>query len=60
KTIALTDDQASDIQLGRFIAKDDTRQDEYVMATMPDGHLLAVLENRDNHWKPHKVFLPQS
>ncbi|MEO1162253.1 MAG: tRNA pseudouridine(55) synthase TruB [Chloroflexota bacterium] len=60
QTIALTDDQASDIQLGRFITKDDILQDDYVMAMMPDGHLLAVLENRDNHWKPYKVFLPQS
>jgi hypothetical protein len=28
------------------------------MAYMPDGHLLAVLENRGKLLKPHKVFLP--
>lgn len=60
QTISLTDEQASDIQLGRFIPRDDTLTDDYIMATMQDGHLLAVLENRGKHWKPHKVFLPQA
>ncbi len=58
--IQLTDEQVQEIQLGRFIPKQDENNDMLVMAYMPDGHLLAVLENRVDHWKPHKVFLPQS
>lgn len=60
QSIDLTDDQAADIQQGRFIVKDESGDDDLVMAIMPDGHLLAVLENRGDHWKPHKVFLPQT
>jgi len=58
--VHLTDFEASEIQLGRTIARSDDVSDTLVMAYMPDGHLLAVLENRETHWKPHKVFLPQS
>ena len=58
QTLQLTEEDSKEIQLGRFISKDDDTADELVMAYMPDGHLLAVLENRHNHWKPHKVFLP--
>lgn len=58
--IHLTDFESTEIQLGRTIPKNDELSDKLVMAYMPDSHLLAVLENRDNHWKPHKVFLPQS
>lgn len=58
--IHLTDFESAEIQLGRTIPKNDELSDKLVMAYMPDSHLLAVLENRDNHWKPHKVFLPQS
>ena len=58
---ALSDDEAQDIQHGRFITRTaDDSADAYIMATMPDGHLLAVLENRETHWKPHKVFPPQT
>ena len=59
-TIHLTDEESKEIQLGRFIPKNDAISDDLVMAYMSDGHLLAVLQNRGNHWKPHKVFLPQS
>src|SRR5690606_27154745 len=57
--IQLTDEQVQEIQLGRFIPKQDENKDMLVMAYMPDGHLLAVLANRVDHWTPHKVFLPQ-
>lgn len=60
QSIQLSDEEASEIQLGRTIPKNDDISDNLVMAYMPDGHLLAVLENRGNQWKPHKVFLPQS
>lgn len=58
--IHLTDFESAEIQLGRTIPKNDELSDKLVMAYMPDSHLLAVLENHDTHWKPHKVFLPQS
>jgi tRNA pseudouridine55 synthase len=56
----LTPSQAEDISHGRFIEREGDLTDEYIMAYLPDGHLLAVLENRGSHWKPHKVFPPQS
>lgn len=56
--IQLNNEQAEEIQLGRVISKQDSIDDELIMAYMSDGHLLAVLENRVDHWKPHKVFLP--
>lgn len=58
--IQLSDADASEIKLGRSITKSDEITDDFVMAYMPDGHLLAVMENRQSVWKPHKVFLPQS
>ncbi|MEM9951198.1 MAG: tRNA pseudouridine(55) synthase TruB [Chloroflexota bacterium] len=58
--VHLSNHEASEIQLGRTIPKNDTLTDDYVMGIMPDGHLLTVLENRNTVWKPHKVFLPQS
>jgi tRNA pseudouridine55 synthase len=60
KSIQLTDAQINDVTHGRFIEHDDTIDDEYVMAFMPNGHLLAVMQQRDTYWKPHKVFLPDN
>lgn len=60
QSVNLTEEQAADLKLGRFIENDGSLSDDLVMAFMQDGHLLAVLENRDKYWKPHKVFLPQS
>jgi tRNA pseudouridine55 synthase len=60
QTIDLSDEQSAEIQLGRFIENDASLADTFVMAYMTNGHLLAVLENRGEKWKPHKVFLPQS
>ncbi len=54
--IQLTPLQAEEIGYGRFIERAGDVDDEYIMAYLPDGHLLAVLENRESHWKPHKVF----
>jgi len=59
-SIQLSDHESAEIRLGRYISKNDDVSDNLVMAYMPDGHLLAVLENHGNQWKPHKVFLPQS
>lgn len=58
--IHLSTEQAAELQLGRSIPKNDDYTDDLVMAIMPDGHLLAILQNRGDLWKPHKVFLPQS
>lgn len=59
QTLHLTAEQAEEIQHGRRIARADENDDELVMAIMPDGHLLAVLQNNGETWKPHKVFLPE-
>lgn len=59
-SIILTDEQVDEIQYGRTIENDGTYDDDRIMGYMPDGHLLAVLENRETVWKPHKVFLPEN
>jgi tRNA pseudouridine55 synthase len=58
QSIQLTDEQATEIQVGRSIANELASDAPFIMAYMADGHLLAVLENRGTLWKPHKVFLP--
>lgn len=55
----LSPEQTDHIRHGRFIERAGDLDDEYIMAYMPDGHLLAVLEKRGDQWKPHKVFPPQ-
>ena len=60
QSIELTQEQINEIQVGRFIANDANLEESAIMAYMPDGHLLAVLENRGNLLKPNKVFLPTS
>jgi tRNA pseudouridine55 synthase len=60
QSIELTQEQINEIQVGRFIANDVNLQESAIMAYMPDGHLLAILENRGNLLKPQKVFLPTS
>jgi tRNA pseudouridine55 synthase len=60
QTCLLNEEQITEIRQGRMIENDSSLSNDYIMAYMADGHLLAVLENRGKHWKPHKVFLPQS
>lgn len=60
QTLQLSAQDCEEIMHGRRIENAATISDTYVMALMPDGHLLAVLENHGNTWKPHKVFLPSS
>lgn len=57
--VQLNTAQATDLSSGRPIQRDETAG-EWAMAYLPDGHLLAVLRAEGPHWKPHKVFLPQS
>lgn len=60
QAIELNAGQAADIRHGRRIENETTLSDDFVMAYLPDGHLLAVLENQGKQWKPHKVFLPDT
>lgn len=59
QAVQLSDEQGAEIRHGRFIPNEPGLNDPFVMAYLPGGHLLAVLENRGRYWKPHKVFLPE-
>jgi tRNA pseudouridine55 synthase len=59
QSIEISPEQATELKLGRFIPKADNLENPYVMAYLGE-HLYAILENRGNQWKPHKVFLPQA
>ena len=52
--IDLTKDQAEDVRFGRFI---DVNSNETQVAGFFQGKLLAILEKRDEEYKPRKVFL---
>ena len=56
RSIELTDEQSYEIQHGRFIPNDQNLMDDVVMAFTTQGEFLAVLHNRGDFWKPHKVF----
>lgn len=60
QALTLSDEQAREIEQGRSIENNDRRTEEQIMAYCSDGYLLAVLENRGQYWKPHKVFLPHT
>ena len=59
-TLHLSAEEVEEIRHGRRIPNKHDLNHAQVMALMPDGHLLAVLKNMGETWKPHKVFLPQS
>jgi tRNA pseudouridine55 synthase len=59
QSMEINAEQASELKLGRFIPKEDSLENPYIMAYLGE-HLYAILENRGKQWKPHKVFLPQS
>ena len=52
--VDLTEDQKIEISFGRKIALD--RQDEQ-LAGFYEDKLVAILEPRDDLYKPHKVFI---
>ena len=52
--IDLTKDQAEDVRFGQFI---DVNSNETQVAGFFQGKLLAILEKRDEEYKPRKVFL---
>ncbi len=52
--VYLTTEQAEEVRFGRFI---DLDQSENQFAAFEGEKLLAILEKRDNFYKPRKVFL---
>ena len=52
--VYLTPEQAREVRFGRFI---DLDQSENQLAAFEGEKLLAILEKRDNLYKPRKVFL---
>lgn len=58
--LQLTDAEATEIQHGRTIKQTAPSDEKQIFAYMPNGHLLAILENRGTYWKPHKVFPPDN
>ena len=51
--VYLTPEQAEEVRFGRFIELDQTEQE---LAAFEDDTLLAILEKRDQLYKPRKVF----
>lgn len=51
--VFLTPEQATEVRFGRFIELDQTEQE---LAAFEGDTLLAILEKRDNFYKPRKVF----
>ena len=52
--VFLTPEQATEVRFGRFIELDQTEQE---LAAFEGDTLLAILEKRDNFYKPRKVFV---
>lgn len=52
--VQLTADQLEEVRFGRFIALD---QDQAELAAFYQGSLVAIMEKRDQLYKPKKVFL---
>ncbi len=51
----LTDEEVAEVSVGRFIELD---RGEPVLAGFSADRLVAILEKRDEYYKPRKVFLP--
>ena len=51
--VFLTQEEATEVRFGRFIELEQTEQE---LAAFEDDKLLAILEKRDNFYKPRKVF----
>ena len=52
--VFLTPEEATEVRFGRFIELDQTDKE---LAAFEGGTLLAILEKRDNFYKPRKVFV---
>lgn len=53
--IELTKEMVTEISYGRFIYLTDNK--EMVLAGFYNNQLIAILENRNNHYKPRKVLI---
>ena len=51
--VFLSSEEAAEVRFGRFIELEQTEQE---LAAFEDDKLLAILEKRDNLYKPRKVF----
>ena len=51
--VFLSPEEATEVRFGRFIELEQTEQE---LAAFEDDKLLAILEKRDNLYKPRKVF----
>lgn len=52
--VELTEEQVAEVGFGRFFSLDSEAE---TVAGFHKGHLVAILERRDNLYKPHKVFI---
>ena len=51
--VFLTPEEVIEVRFGRFIELDQTNQE---LAAFEGDTLLAILEKKDNFYKPRKVF----
>ncbi|MCY3782110.1 MAG: tRNA pseudouridine(55) synthase TruB [Chloroflexi bacterium] len=58
--VILTADEVGCIRQGRFIERQQSSLASPVFAFDASRQIVAVLEPREKHWKPHKVFPSQS
>ena len=53
----LTDQEVGEVQVGRFIPVESEAKE---LAAFYQGKLVAILEKREELYKPRKVFLTES
>lgn len=53
-TVELTEEQVAEVGFGRFFP---LVSESEIVAGFHEGNLVAILERRDNLYKPHKVFI---
>lgn len=56
-SVFLEDEQIKRVQNGQFIQRSSESTDEIIFAYTQDNQVVAILSERGNYWKPHKVFL---
>lgn len=52
--VELTEEQVAEVRFGRFFP---LVSESEIVAGFHEGNLVAILERRDNLYKPHKVFI---
>jgi tRNA pseudouridine55 synthase len=56
-TVELSDQQAADIRMGRYLPANDAPAETLARGVAPDGETIALLISTGTHWKPHKVLV---